>query len=291
MTEKTFESKYQKVYLCIVGLILVIFIGIIDNLTGYELSLSLFYLIPIFLISWKVGRQAGVPAAILSAFTWTAADLLAGKPYQYVFVPYWNFIIRASLFIIIAWLLAELSARLKKELKFARKDFVTQIANWQFFSEIAERELAKSRRYNRPLGVAYIDIDNFKVVNDSLGHQVGNVVLQSTAKVIENNIRSIDLVARLGGDEFSILLPETGYESGQIIIDRIKKSLLSNAEKNNWPITYSIGVAVFIQLPNSVDEMVKRADNLMYEAKRSGKNSVKYEEIKEKVNVKGHPSS
>ena len=211
MMKETVESKYKKVYFSICGLVLVVIIGIIDHLTGYELSLSLFYLIPIFFVSWKVGRLIGIPVAILSAFTWTVADLLAGKPYQYPFVPYWNFLVRTGLFTAIVWVLEKLRTTLRRERIFARKDFVTQIANWQFFSEIAVRELAKSRRYSRPLSIAYIDLDNFKLVNDSLGHQVGNEVLRSTARVIEDNIRSIDLVARLGGDEFIILFPETGY--------------------------------------------------------------------------------
>jgi len=183
MIKEAVGSKYQKVYFSLAGSVLVIFIGIIDNLTGYELSLSLFYLIPIFLVSWKVGGLISVLLAVLSAFTWTAADLLAGKPYLYAFVPYWNFLIRASLFTAIAWLLTELGLTLRREKIFARKDFITKIANWQFFSEIAKREVAKSRRYNRVLSIAYIDIDNFKVVNDSLGHQVGNEVLSSTARV------------------------------------------------------------------------------------------------------------
>lgn len=99
--------------------------------------------------------------------------------------------------------------------------------------------------------------------------------LQTVAGVIQKNLRAIDLVARLGGDEFVVFLSETGDASAQKIIDKLRKLLSEAMEKNGWPVTFSIGEATFTNPPASPDEMLKRADELMYSVKNSGKNGLK----------------
>ena len=166
---------------------------------------------------------------------------------------------------------------LEREKKEARSDVLTGVANGRFFYELANIEISRASRYKRPFSVAYIDVDNFKVVNDRFGHSVGDSLLRLVAGTIRNNIRESDIIARLGGDEFALMLPETGYESAQTVISRVQKNLLDVMQKNGWPVTFSIGVATFIEPPNSVDEIVKKADELMYSVKNKGKNSIAYE--------------
>jgi diguanylate cyclase (GGDEF)-like protein len=122
-----------------------------------------------------------------------------------------------------------------------------------------------------------MDIDNFKFVNDSFGHSAGDSLLRLVAETIRNNIRESDVIARLGGDEFAILMPETGYESARKIITRVQQRLLDVMQKKGWAVTFSQGVITFTIPPNSIDEMVKNADELMYTVKNEGKNSTRYE--------------
>jgi diguanylate cyclase (GGDEF)-like protein len=138
-------------------------------------------------------------------------------------------------------------------------------------------EINRARRYEHPLTVAYIDLDNFKTINDRFGHSMGDNLLRLVADTIKNNIRLIDTVVRMGGDEFAILLPETGPEAAKAITRKIQKINLELMQKNGWPVTFSIGVVTFISPPSTVDEILKRSDNLMYSAKNNGKNTIKYE--------------
>src|SRR4030042_6961301 len=126
---------------------------------------------------------------------------------------------------------------------FARKDFLTGIPNRQAFFEIAGIEINRCRRHGYPLTIAYIDCDNFKVINDRFGHQTGDNLLCSVANTLQKSIRVTDIVARLGGDEFAILLPETGYEPAEVVIRKIQKILLDFMQKNEWTIIFRFGVA------------------------------------------------
>jgi diguanylate cyclase (GGDEF)-like protein len=131
--------------------------------------------------------------------------------------------------------------------------------------------------------LAYIDCDNFKAINDCFGHQTGDNLLCSVANTLQKSIRVTDIVARLGGDEFAILLPETGYEQAEVVIRKIQKILLDVMQKNRWPITFSFGVVTFHSPPNTVDEIIKRSDALMYSAKQSGKNMIKHEVVNAEI--------
>ena len=104
-----------------------------------------------------------------------------------------------------------------------------------------------------------------------------DALLRSVANTLDENIRTTDIVARLGGDEFAILLPETGPEPAEVITHKIQKINLDTMEKNEWPVTFSIGVVTFVSPPSTVDEMLKISDGVMYSAKKNGKNEIKYE--------------
>jgi len=122
----------------------------------------------------------------------------------------------------------------------------------------------------------YIDVDNFKMVNDKLGHAVGDLVLKSVVDTIQAQIRNSDLLARLGGDEFAILLTDIDQDQAKPIAERLQSSLLKSMNYNEWEITFSIGVLTVLSMPESADKLVSMADALMYEAKGKGKNAVQY---------------
>ncbi len=159
----------------------------------------------------------------------------------------------------------------------ARTEPLTGISNSRAFSEVVGREIDRARRYSHSLSFAYIDLDDFKAVNDRFGHSVGDMLLQAVAHSIMKDIRETDTVARLGGDEFGILLPETGPKAARHFIERIRDRLTHDVQEHGWPVTFSIGVATFMRPPIDVNEAIRIADSLMYSAKNSGKNTIKFE--------------
>ena len=141
---------------------------------------------------------------------------------------------------------------------------------------MAQIEISRSQRYRLPLSLAYIDLDNFKAVNDCLGHSTGDKVLRDLTEAICRQIRPSDTLARLGGDEFALLMPETDPEAAEKIVNRLHSSLEDEMLKNDWMVTFSLGVVTYKEVPKTVDEMVKMADSAMYTVKAGGKNGVNY---------------
>jgi diguanylate cyclase (GGDEF)-like protein len=251
-------------------------VGAIDFLTGYELAFSLFYVLPISLAAWFIGRQQGILASITSAFVWLGADIVSGSYYSHPLIPLWNTSIRLSLFLIIALLLSTLKSSLEREKELARKDYLTGAVNSRHFFELVQMEMDRSQRYAHPLTLAYMDLDNFKTVNDRYGHPTGDWVLCTIIGYTEKNLRKTDIIARLGGDEFALLLPETNQEQASIVLSKIRNGLLEEMKKHHWPVTFSIGVITCHTVFVEINELINMADALMYEVKHSGKNAIQY---------------
>lgn len=204
---------------------------------------------------------------------------MTGHVYSHFLIPYWNAFERLCFFIIVSYYLSGLKSSLTQEKLLAGIDSLTGLLNRIAFNDAAQSEIDKARRFKHPFTVAYMDLDNFKMVNDHLGHSVGDALLQLVADTIKKNTRVVDIVARLGGDEFIVLLPETGIESAQVVFRKLQKRIMEAMQKNRWPITLSIGAVTYINPPDTVDNMIKKADNLMYSAKNSGKNKIIHELI------------
>jgi diguanylate cyclase (GGDEF)-like protein len=171
----------------------------------------------------------------------------------------------------------ELRSAMEREKELARTDPLTGAMNSRAFGELATAELHRARRYERPFTLAYVDIDDFKAVNDRFGHSTGDTLLRLVAETMKQNSRAVDVIARVGGDEFVILLPETGPGPAQVVSRKLQERLLGVVQQNEWPVTFSIGAITFISPPATVDEMLRLADRLMYSAKKSGKNQIRHE--------------
>lgn len=260
----------------IVGLILVVLVGVVDVLTGYELALSLFYLLPISLTTWFSGRRLGVLTSFFSAVVWFSADVITEHPYSHAAIPYWNTAIRFGFFMVTTLLLAALKKAYETQKELARIDKLTGAVNRSFFSELVQMEINRTRRFGHPFTLAYLDLDNFKAINDRFGHNIGDKVLYTIAQQAMSQLKNTDVVARLGGDEFAFLLPETDPTAAQVVISRVHSSLLEEMRRNNWSVTFSMGVLTCIDMPRSTDELIKQADDLMYSVKNAGKNSIRY---------------
>lgn len=262
----------------LLGLLLVAVVGIVDGITGPEYSFSAFYLIPVVFTAWYAGRGAGVAVAVAGAIAWLAADV-AGKSYQkHALTRIWNDVVELSLFLASAFVISALRGRLEREEEQARTDQLTGIANRRRFNELAGDEIRRSRRYRNPFTVMYIDIDNFKVVNDTMGHSEGDHLLRQVAETIGKSIRESDTVARLGGDEFALLLPEAGDSAARSVAAKVRGRLAEEVERR-WPVTFSIGMVTYLNAPATVDDMIRRADLLMYEVKGTGKDELRHEVV------------
>ena len=275
-----FFSKLGKPQLILIACALIAGFGIVDYITGPELALSIFYLLPIMLVAWWLNRRSAVYVSIGGAMVWLLADVLSREwyvPPSIPWIPYWNAVVRLGFFLIVTYILSELRQFTDREAERARTDYLTNAANLRSFYELAGDELSRARRFKRPLTLAYLDIDNFKFINDGLGHVAGDLLLRKVAETIRSSIRIIDKLARVGGDEFVVLFPETGPDSVNSVIERIQKGLRNVARENQWPITFSLGVLTCVKTPDSVDTMVTLADRLMYSVKATGKDGVKYE--------------
>jgi diguanylate cyclase (GGDEF)-like protein len=259
-----------------VGFLSIIILGLLDYLTGYELSFSLFYLIPISLVVWFVGRRLGVTASIVSALAELIVDILTGDQDAQPGVYFWNAALRFGFFIIVTLLLASLKKALEHERNLARTDYLTGATSLSFFYDLLQIEIDRFQRYGHPFTLAYVDIDNFKTVNDRFGHTTGDSVLRSVVMHARHALRKTDIVARLGGDELTILLPETDPETAQGVISKTQQGLVDEMNRCHWPVTFSIGVITFTAMPSTTDELMKMVDDLMYTVKRSGKNAISF---------------
>ena len=160
----------------------------------------------------------------------------------------------------------------------ARHDFLTGLPNRHAYKERMNQEIARSNRYGRDLSLLMVDIDNFKLVNDSLGHEAGDIVLQKVAAQLSGGLRTVDFVARIGGEEFVVILPETHLDGAIEVANRLLSAIRENpveTTKGLLPVTVSIGVSSRA-INDSLDErqMMSDADQALYRAKRTGKDRV-----------------
>lgn len=273
-------DKKSAASVVIIGLVLLASVAALDHVTGYELSFSIFYLLPIVLVAWQSQRWVGFAFCFLSASVWLLADVMSNHAYSNDFILAWNTTVRLSFFLVTASLLVELKKRLIIEKEMAITDGVTGLLNARAFKQESGTLLDLARRHNHPVVLAYIDVDNFKGVNDLLGHSEGDLVLREVADTLTRCVRTTDVIGRLGGDEFAIFLPETEHVGAQALFGRMHEELTRVAVKKNWPIGFSIGIAEFPVAPDCIDEALKSADDLMYRVKKSGKNNLVYKEQK-----------
>jgi len=268
-------NKIPKKMIPLIAILLVVAIGYLDHITGFELALSILYLLPILLVAWYGTRLHAVIISVLSAITWLWADIESGHTFSHPAILVWNTIILLGFFLIIVYAISEIKQLLDKEQRAARIDFTTGALNSRAFHEIAQIEMSRAERHVRPVTMAYIDVDDFKLVNDTFGHGVGDSLLRVVAETIKDNIRSSDSASRIGGDEFAVFMPETDSDRANTAIGKIHNNLLSAMQRNNWPVTFSIGV-VSCHRSFDFNELIKAADALMYSVKGRGKNSVAY---------------
>lgn len=219
------------------------------------------------LLEWVTGSRIGRWMCAALVLAWCAAELHHSDS--------WSILLRGSVIGVVLYLMAVVKWSLETEKELARTDCLTGVANRRAFLEAVTHEINRARRYRRPFTIAYLDLDDFKEVNDRFGHHAGDALLRLVAQTIQENIRTTDLVARLGGDELAVLLPETGFESAELVVRRLRRCLYEAVCQKEWSVTSSFGVITCEIPPDTAQQVVQVADELMYWVKRNGKNGIR----------------
>jgi diguanylate cyclase (GGDEF)-like protein len=258
------------------GMAMVGFLGVVDSFTGNEVTFSLFYLLPIVMVTWAVDQRAGILMSFLSALMLLVVELITGQVYSNPFLYLMNMVIRTGFYGFVTYLVAALHQSQKVERLAARTDYVTGAVNARYFNELLQMEVERIRRYPHPITIVFIDVDNFKLVNDLFGHRMGDEVLRCIATELKSQLRRTDFIARLGGDEFALLLPSARQAEAEIVISKVHAHLKAEMRRRNLPVTFSMGVVSCVVPPYSAEQIINMADELMYEVKNSTKDAVRF---------------
>jgi diguanylate cyclase (GGDEF)-like protein len=253
----------------------------------------LFYIFFIVVGAWRYGKTEAWASTIFAIVAWVVGESPWNND-QVIGIFIWNGVGRLVIFGFIAASVSEMKAvrdslaRANRQLSIladenealARMDPLTQLANSRMFHERLAYEAARHKRNKAALCLAYIDLDNFKMVNDKLGHTGGDKALVEVAKKLKQSVRQVDIVARLGGDEFAIIFVEAAPEKVQDIGERIIRHIKSLKDKvMDIPLGASIGILVIENIPDDAVSLIQIADEAMYFAKTSGKGRVSVRHI------------
>lgn len=239
---------------------------------------------PPFAVVSRVAAVVLCGAMCVAAYRAALTNLRYIRPWETVHAqtdPRWLYSLAAMAFLATCMVMCDLwflVTELNRELaEQARTDSLTGALNRRAMEEAALHEMARSMRYGYLLCIIMIDIDNFKHLNDSLGHAAGDRALQAFSRAVKAMLRRPDLLARTGGDEFTILLPDTPASAGIAAAERVRQAIEALEipfERGPIKFTVSAGVAELNPAQGGWEGMMKRADEAMYEAKRHGRNSV-----------------
>jgi diguanylate cyclase (GGDEF)-like protein len=245
----------------------------LDYLTG-DYSLSLLYILSSITSAWFVGIYSGIG---VSCFNWSAMAFVSWLQHGHSLLHYWNHSIELFIMLLLCFLIKELRHLYNKEQKQARYDELSGLYNRRCFFKLSEQEIARASRYHHPLTLVYIDIDNFKTINDTQGHQEGDRVISAVGRVLKEKLRATDIAARLGGDEFAVLFTESDFDDANGALNKVQNELLLEMQKYTWPVTFSIGAITTVNAIPNLDILLAKADGLMYEIKNNGKAGLRHQ--------------
>lgn len=241
--------------------------------TPGELRLGILYVIPVLVATWLDGTGWGIAFAVATSllrFRVGIDQLPEATPLQL------RILNEAAFLAVVGVAIAGLSQlrRTQDQLaELATHDSLTNVLNARAFSHELTQELGRNRRYGRPLALIYLDLDDFKKVNDAHGHATGDAVLRLVADAMRGAVRQADVVGRLGGDEFGVLMPETDGDVAHAAASRLATGIRT-VFRGTPSVTASIGVVAVSGTEAGSDELLRKADQAMYAAKQAGKDRV-----------------
>ena len=260
-------------------------VGLLDYVTGPWLSFALLYVTPVLGAAWWLGRGPALLAGLTAGLAWFEAEAWGhrGEPTRDLM---WNSMSRLIMLLAMAAMVvriredrrrlkamnAQLTELLTGAEKLARTDPLTGLPNRRAFLERLSDELARARRNNAPVCIAYLDIDNFKNLNDQRGHVEGDEFLKNVALAIRDTVRNTDVAARLGGDEFAVLFTDAKRIAVEPLAHRLMARMRALGDRYpGLDLGASVGMAWSDPPPEKPESLLQRADQAMYEAKSAGK--------------------
>ncbi|GFO54373.1 hypothetical protein GMSM_13800 [Geomonas sp. Red276] len=255
------------------GLTIAMAVGTLDLTTPPQYLFLFLYLFPICFTTWFAGpRRAGL--VILACIYFFSATQLEFTHDYYATV--WNMVSTLATFWVVMSIVSWIYKNWTADARMSRIDPLTGVFNHRGVLELMEYEVPALQRSNTPFTVAYLDIDHFKTVNDTLGHRAGDRLLQSVTSCLKMQLRKSDVIGRLGGDEFVIFLPGTDQLSAQVVIRKVQAALAAMFRADDLPVSVSVGAVSCAGAGGSLDDIISQADGLMYRVKNSGKNDVQF---------------
>ena len=269
----SFLEQRSKVALTLVAAFLVICVGVGDIVTGVEIQLHFFYVLPIALVSWFVKGDVGTYLALLCNLVILVADNFGGRTYSAAWIPYWNFLMRGGVFIVIALTLSQLRSKFDILSELAARDFLTGLPNGRAFYELAASEMQRAFGVE-PLTLACIDIQGFNWINHRFGYATGDQVLCTIAQTIKQSVPRGDLVGRIGGTSFALLLPNTTSDGANIVLENIQNALKEERRRYAQPVTFFISAIACSKAPRSVAELMHEAELRMSRMKSNSRDAI-----------------
>lgn len=206
---------------------------------------------------------------LLQAFEQGAVDYVT-KPFNKL-----ELAARVKTHLMLKYAFNQLKTALVEMEQLAKTDGLTGLLNRRTLFEVAAQEFSRAQRYERALSLIMLDIDHFKHINDTYGHPVGDIVIQTVAATLKETLREADLIGRYGGEEFAVILPETTLEHASEVAERICCQIgeRTMTDNENLRVTVSLGVTTLRTGMSTVGEMLKQADQALYQAKSNGRNT------------------
>lgn len=270
-----FDKRSFK-YIWRVSVLMVLLLTGLVAVFGDIVFLEPFYAIPIALASWYGSRKSGILLTLLSALLLVLVEVFLLQSHMSIATYLFQSLSYIFAYLGLAIIVTSFRNIHRIEAIAADTDDLTGISNSRSFYVELANELVRSHRYEHVFSLAYLDIDDFKHINDSQGHLEGDRLLIEVAKCLKTTLRKTDTAARLGGDEFACLFPETDQDNAKIAFANTSEMLKKRMKEHGWDVTFSAGLVTFDTIPDDVKEALNVADELMYSVKHGEKNNVAF---------------
>lgn len=249
-------------------------VGAVDAATGIDVRVLSLYFVPLALAGWRLGRPGAVLASLLAVTVWMAAQYFGGAQRWSAWIWGVNLVTQTAAFVTVGMPVALLAERLEAEASLGRRDMLTGLPNRRALLEEAAVVLPLCGRHANAVSLALLDLDNFKQVNDRLGHERGDDVLRAFAAVLASTPRASDVAARLGGDEFVLLMPHTRRDEALALVQRVRSRFAADARVARTGVTVSVGLLTEDPAASTLEALLRRADAALYDGKLGGKDRV-----------------
>jgi diguanylate cyclase (GGDEF)-like protein len=273
-----FLERCSRLALAAIACGIAVLLGILDYMTGVEIHFLLLYLVPIFIASWFISKEAGICLALFTSLIWLVAHFFSGRSYSSAWIAYWNLAMRAATLTIFAIMQAQLRHRLVELSHLASRDFLTGLPNGHAFYQLTAKEMDRAFGVE-PMTLACIDISGLKWINHRYGYTTGDHMMCAIAHTIRQSVPRPDLVGRLGGTSFAVLLPNIGSDLANVVLQRVQTALDEQRRKHAHPLTFFISAIACTRAPRTVAELMQQADAQMTRIKNGKKDSLEIAKV------------